>query len=58
MNSIPATSKADLTESRVADLLRGTPSVASKRLIVLDVTPAFSARSSEVQRRALLAQRI
>lgn len=34
MNSMPAASNADLRESKVADLLRGMPSVDSKRLIV------------------------
>ena len=58
MNSMPAASKAPLTSSNVDERLGGTSSAASKRLIVLAVTPAFFANCSVVQRRALLAERI
>jgi hypothetical protein len=58
MNSMPAVSKAPLTSSNVDERLGGTSSTASKRLIVLAVTPAFFANCSVVQRRALLAERI
>jgi hypothetical protein len=58
MNSMPAASKAPLTLSNVDERLGGTSSTASKRLIVLAVTPAFFANCSVVQRRALLADRI
>jgi hypothetical protein len=58
MNSMPAASKAPLTSSNVDERLGGTSSTASKRLIVLAVTPAFFANCSVVQRRALLAERI
>ena len=43
MNSMPAASKAALTSSNVDERLGGTSSTASKRLIVLAVTPAFFA---------------
>jgi hypothetical protein len=55
MNSMPAASRADLTVKSVSVRLGGTSSVASKRLIVLEVTPAFPASSSVVHLRAFLA---
>jgi hypothetical protein len=58
MNSMPAASKAAFTSSNVEERLGGTSSTASKRLIVLAVTPAFFANCSVVQRRAFLAERI
>src|SRR5262249_17396310 len=58
MNSMPAVSRAPLTSSNVDERLGGTSSTASKRLIVLAVTPAFLANCSVVQRRAFLAERI
>jgi hypothetical protein len=57
MNSMPAASKAALTSSSVDVRLGGTSSTASKRLIVLAVTPALLANSSVVQRRAFRAER-
>ena len=58
MNSTPADSNAAFTSSRVDERLGGIPSTASKRLIVLAVTPAFLASCSVVQRRAFRAERI
>jgi hypothetical protein len=58
MNSIPAASSAAFTSINVDERLGGTSSTASKRLIVLDVTPALFASCSVVQRRAFRAERI
>ena len=57
-NSIPAASRAAFTSSSVDERLGGTSSTASKRLIVLAVTPAVLASCSVVQRRAFRAERI
>ena len=58
MNSIPAASRAAFTSSSVDERLGGTSSTASKRLIVLAVTPALLASCSVVQRSAFRAERI
>jgi hypothetical protein len=55
VNSIPAASKAFRIFSRVCELLLGTESCASIRLTVLDAISARPAKSSVVQRSALLA---
>ena len=55
VNSIPAASKAFRIFSRVCELLLGTESWDSIRLTVLDAISARPAKSSVVQRSALLA---
>lgn len=48
MNSIPASSKARFIPINVDNLEVGSPSSCSIRFIVLEASPVFTAKSSEV----------